>query len=97
MKDEVATFVCDHAEEIINLLIEDQKVLSDEALNKIHTKIVKEKVLRKGGSADATPEEKEKAICHTIENVYSDENLERLIKQNDLWICVSLFRTFTFN
>jgi hypothetical protein len=82
MGGEVATFVCDNAEEIILNLITDHEVVSDEVLNKIHTKIVKEKTLRRGRAADATPEEREKAVCLQIEDVFSDENLERLEREH---------------
>ena len=82
MGGKVATFVCDNAEEIILELITSSDVVSDETLNKIHTKIVKEKTLRRGRAADATPEEREKAICLQIEDVFSDENLERLKRKH---------------
>ena len=82
MGGKVATFVCDNAEEIILELITSSDVVSDEVLNKIHTKIVKEKTLRRGRAADATPEEGEKAICLQIEDVFSDENLERLKRKH---------------
>ena len=83
MSSEVATFVCDNAEKLILELIKSSDVVSDEALNKIHTKIVKEKTLRRGRAADATPEEREKAVCLQIEDVFSDENLERLVKERE--------------
>ena len=75
MKDEVATFVCDHAEEIINLLIEDQKVLSDEALNKIHTKIIKEKVSIALKNNFSVP-----TISRQLKNILGQERFDQIKK-----------------
>tara|TARA_R110001592_G_scaffold58820_1_gene178265 strand:+ start:11262 stop:11534 length:273 start_codon:yes stop_codon:yes gene_type:complete len=83
INNEVATFVCDNAEKLILELIKSNDVVSDEALNKIHTKIVKEKTLRRGRAADATPEQREKAVCLQIEDIWSDENLEKLMKERE--------------
>ena len=82
MSNKVATFVCDNAEEIILELITSSDVVSDEALKKIHRKIVREVTLRRGRSADASPEEKEKAICLQLEDVFSDENLNKLMQKH---------------
>ena len=82
MSNQVATFVCDNAEEIILDLIKSSDVVSDEALNKIRRKIVREITLRRGRSANATPEEKEAAICLQIEDVFSDENLNKLMQKH---------------
>ena len=81
MSNEVATFVCDNAEKIILELIKSSDVVSDKTLNKIRKKIVREVTLRRGRSADATLEEKEKAICLQIKDVFSDENLNTLMQK----------------
>ena len=51
-------------------------------MNYIVKALVKEKTLRRGRAADATPEEREKAICLQIEDGFSDENLERLKRKH---------------
>ncbi len=82
MSNKVATFVCDNAEEIILELIKSSDVVSDEALNNIRRKIFREITLRRGRSANATPKEKEAAVCLQIEDVFSDENLNKLMQKH---------------
>lgn len=89
--DEVATFVCDNAEQIIEKVITSDEVLSDEALQRVFNKIVLERKRRKiiaikeRGEPFTDGELKlfDEYTSFRINEIYSDERLERLIKEGE--------------
>ena len=89
--DEVATFVCDNAEQIIEKVITSDEVLSDEALQRVFNKIALERKRRKiiaikeRGDPFTDGELKlfDEYTSSRINEIYSDERLERLIKEGE--------------
>ena len=89
--DEVATFVCDNAEQIIEMVITSDEVLSDEALQRVFNKIALERKRRKiiaikeRGEPFTDGELKlfDEYTSSRINEIYSDERLERLIKEGE--------------
>lgn len=89
--DEVATFVCDNAEQIIEKVITSDEVLSDEALQRVFNKIALERKRRKiiaikeRGEPFTDGELKlfDEYTSFRINEIYSDERLERLIKEGE--------------
>ena len=89
--DEVATFVCDNAEQIIEKVITSDEVLSDEALQRVFNKIALERKSRKiiaikeRGEPFTDGELKlfDEYTSSRINEIYSDERLERLIKEGE--------------
>ncbi len=89
--DEVATFVCDNAEQIIEKVITSDEVLSDEALQRVFNKIALERKRRKiiaikeRGEPFTDGELKlfDEYTSSRINEIYSDERLERLIKEGE--------------
>ena len=89
--DEVATFVCDNAEQIIEKVITSDEVLSNEALQRVFNKIALERKRRKiiaikeRGEPFTDGELKlfDEYTSFRINEIYSDERLERLIKEGE--------------
>ncbi len=91
LNEVVATFIRNNAEQIIEKVILSDEVLSDEALQRVFNKIVHErkrrniKAIQERGEPFTDSELKlfDEYTSFRINQIFSDENLERLIKEGE--------------